>query len=121
MRKTLRSLVNMPIFEFMYFAFNNQAVVCFVVVRQSRFLLFCISVVFANSFSEIKTKSADVLLKMIKILIELKAYVSQEILHWHTLQIYTVFNCVHFPLQSRCTVYIFYHIQSNVEITLKKL
>ena len=28
-----------------------------------------------------------------------------------TLQIYTVFNCVHFPLQSRCTVYIFYHIQ----------
>ena len=39
----------------------------------------------------------------------------------HTLQIYTFFNCVHFPLQSRCTVYIFYHIQSNVEITLKKL
>ena len=38
-----------------------------------------------------------------------------------TLQIYTVFNCVHFPLQSCCTVYIFYHIQSNVEITLKKL
>ena len=36
-----------------------------------------------------------------------------------TLQIFTVFNCVHFPLQSRCTVYIFYHIQSNVEITLK--
>ena len=37
------------------------------------------------------------------------------------LQIYTVFSCVHFPLQSCCTVYIFYHIQSNVEITLKKL
>ena len=37
------------------------------------------------------------------------------------LQIYTVFNCVHFPLQSRCTVYIFCHIQSNVEVTLKKL
>ena len=37
-----------------------------------------------------------------------------------TLQIYIVFNCVHFPLQCRCTVYIFYHIQSNVEITLKK-
>ena len=36
------------------------------------------------------------------------------------LQIYTVFNCVHFPLHSCCTVYIFYHIQSNVEITLKK-
>ena len=47
-----------------------------------------------------------------------------DIIHertWTTLQIYTVFNCVHFPLQSRCTVYIFYHIQSNVEITLKKL
>ena len=39
---------------------------------------------------------------------------------WTTLQIYTVLNCVHFPLQFRCTVYIFYHIQSNVEITLKK-
>ena len=38
-----------------------------------------------------------------------------------SLQIYTVFNCVHFPLQSRCTVYIFYDMQSNVEITLKKL
>ena len=39
----------------------------------------------------------------------------------NALQIYTFFNCVHFPLQSRCTVYFFYHIQSNVEITLKKL
>ena len=38
----------------------------------------------------------------------------------HTLQICAVFNCVHFPLQSRCTVYIFYHIQSNVEIKKKK-
>ena len=44
-----------------------------------------------------------------------------KVLSGTTLQIYTVFNCVHFPLQSRCTVYIFYHIQSNVEITLKKL
>ena len=36
-----------------------------------------------------------------------------------TLQIYTVFNCVHFPLQSRCAVYIFCHIQSNVGVTVK--
>ena len=38
-----------------------------------------------------------------------------------TLQIYTVFNCVHFPLQSDCTVYIFCRRQSKVEVTVKKL
>ena len=41
--------------------------------------------------------------------------------NWTTLQIYTVFNCVHFPLLSCCTVYIFCHIQSNVQVTFKKL
>ena len=30
-----------------------------------------------------------------------------------TLQIYTVFNCVHFPLHSRCTGYILCHIQAH--------
>ena len=33
-----------------------------------------------------------------------------------TLQIYTVFNCVHFPLQSRCAIYIFYHILETFQI-----
>ena len=36
----------------------------------------------------------------------------------YTLQIYTVFNCVHFPLQF--SLYGFFcHIQSNVKVTLK--
>ena len=39
---------------------------------------------------------------------------------YRTLQIYTVFNCVHCPLHSCCTVYIFCHIQYNVEVTVKK-
>ena len=43
--------------------------------------------------------------------------VNQSLFACVTLQIYTVFNCVHFPLQSRCMVYIFCYIQSNVEVT----
>ena len=37
-----------------------------------------------------------------------------------TLQIYTVFYCVRFPLHSCCAVYIFCHIQSNVGVIVKK-
>ena len=36
-----------------------------------------------------------------------------------TLQICTVFNCVPFPLYTHCKIYIYCHIQSNVEVTVK--
>ena len=86
-----------------YFAFNNQAGCLFVVVRQSRFLLFRISVFTANPFPVMKTGNPCVHISTLLLLQGSCSYYRESCYHCRNLVLFSLQEFLNkFNLFSSC-------------------